>query len=338
MGIVHSKQRKMGMAKLMWCRGYSLRLLGVVIIVLVTFSDHGAQAARKGNCGLKCFTWQKCMGQVSGKDARPKELGNTGIIVLNKCNMGECDCPKVLADAVEKKEQRQRDKTSTTPPPSRSKSSRTSNRGSSSSRFRPIIRNNLRSRLSSRTSTTTTTTTTKRPLLRGKLASRFSRPSRVSSLSELRAKSKAVKESTSNPAPSESKAPKRFTFPKRTVFGFSNNKPIQVELDKSTTTAPIPKRTVIGFSNNKQIQVELDSSTTTAPIEVNSDGDSKDKPFIVMATSVSSSFSSSVGRAARRSDVTMTKARRKGRINSDRRDRINVFRKFFPKPHFLHRF
>ena len=83
---------------------------------------------------------------------------------------------------------------------------------------------------------------------------------------------------------------------------------------------------------------KLQSSTTAAPVEVNSDGDSKDKPFIVMATSVSSSFSSSVGRAARRSDVTMTNARRKGRINSARKDRINVFRKFFPKPHFLHRF
>ena len=114
------------------------------------------------------------MGQVSGKDARPKELGNTGIIVLNKCDMGKCDCVQVLSDAKDKKEQRNRDKTSTTPSPSRSKSSRTSNRGSSSSRFRPVIRNNLRSRLSSRkSSTTTTTTTTKRPLLRGKLASRF---------------------------------------------------------------------------------------------------------------------------------------------------------------------
>ena len=103
---------------------------------------------------------------------------------------------------------------------------------------------------------------------------------------------------------------------------------------------------MIGFSDNKQIEVELkssireleatiqklQSSTTAAPVEVNSDGDSKDKPFIVMATSVSSSFSSSVGRAARRSDVTMTKARRKGRINSARKDRINVFRKFFPMP------
>ena len=47
----------MGLAKLMWCRGYNLRLLGVAFIILVTFSDHDVQAARKGNCGLKCFTY-----------------------------------------------------------------------------------------------------------------------------------------------------------------------------------------------------------------------------------------------------------------------------------------
>ena len=45
------------------------------------------------------------MGQVSGKDARPGELGNTGIIVLTKCDQGKCDCPKVLAEADEKKAQ-----------------------------------------------------------------------------------------------------------------------------------------------------------------------------------------------------------------------------------------
>ena len=171
----------------------------------------------------------------------------------------------------------------------------------------------------------------------------FSRPR---SVSELRAKAKDEEESKPDPIKTESKAAKRFKFPKRTVFGFSNNKQIEVELDSSTTSAPVPKRTVIGFSNDKPIQVEFDSATTSAPVNVNTDGDSKDKPFIVMATSVSSSFSSSVGRAERRSDrrmgrksdVTMTKARRKGKINSARKDRINVFKRFFPKPHFLHRF
>ena len=75
------------------------------------------------------------MGQVSGNDARPGEQGTTGIIILTKCDQGKCDCPKVLAEAKEKKAQKLRDKTSTTQPPSRTKSSRTSNRGSSSSRF-----------------------------------------------------------------------------------------------------------------------------------------------------------------------------------------------------------
>merc|ERR1712223_2261819 len=287
--------------------------------------------------------WAKCMGQVSGKDARPGELGNTGIIVLTKCDQGKCDCPKVLAEADEKKAQKLRDKTSTTPSPSRTKSSRTSNRGSSSSRFRPIIRNSLRSRLSGRKSTTTTTTT-RRPLLRGKLSSRFNRPK---SVSDLREKAKSNDDSKTTPVQSEKKTAKRFQFPKRTVFGFSNNKKIEVELDSTTTSAPVPKKfSVIGFSDDKPIQVEFDSATTSAPVDVNTDGNSKDKPFIVMATSVSSSFSSSVGRSARRadrrvgrrSDITMTKAKRKGTINSSRKDRINVFKRFFPKRHFLHRF
>ena len=112
------------------------------------------------------------MGQVSGKDARPKELGNTGIIVLNKCDMGICDCPTILKEAKDKKKKRKEDRTSTTSSSSRTKS-RTSNNASSSSRFRPIIRNQLRGRLSNRRTTTTTTTTTRRPLLRGKLSSRF---------------------------------------------------------------------------------------------------------------------------------------------------------------------
>ena len=138
------------------------------------------------------------------------------------------------------------------------------------------------------------------------------------------------------------KTAKRFQFPKRTVFGFSNNKKIEVDLDSTTTSAPAPKKfSVIGFSDDKPIQVEFDSATTSAPVDVNTDGDSKDKPFIVMATSVSSSFSSSVGEPviSRRSDF-MQKFARKGKLTRPRtrNDRINVFRKFFPKPHFLHRY
>ena len=58
--MVHTK-REMGKAKLMWCCGYGLRLRSVAIIVtilFVTLPDHGAQAARKPNCGLKCFRYE----------------------------------------------------------------------------------------------------------------------------------------------------------------------------------------------------------------------------------------------------------------------------------------
>jgi hypothetical protein len=32
------------------------------------------------------------MEQLAGNENRPRQLGNTGIIVLTKCEMGECDC------------------------------------------------------------------------------------------------------------------------------------------------------------------------------------------------------------------------------------------------------
>ena len=119
------------------------------------------------------------MGQVSGTDNRPKELGTTGIIVLNKCVMGQCDCPAVLKEAAEKKERAKENKSSsrskTRSKNNGSSSTRQSNKASSSSsRFRPVIRNSLslRGRISTRIPTTATTTT-RRPLLRGKLASRF---------------------------------------------------------------------------------------------------------------------------------------------------------------------
>lgn len=319
--MVHTK-REMVMVKFMWRCGYGLRkLAGVAIITsifLVTLSDHGAQAQRKVNCGLKCFRWQKCMGQISGKDARQNELGNTGILIFNKCVMGECDCPTVLKEAKEKKKKRKEDRTSTTSSSLRTKSRTSNQASSSSSRFRPIIRNQFRGRLSNRRTTTTTTTTTKRPLLRGKLASRFNRPR---SISELRA-------SLFSKSKPESKA-----------------KPVSVA---TTTRNPIaskiamkaaPKRIVFGFSDDKPIQVELDATTEEPPTNIRTDsGGSKDKPFIVMATSVSSSFSSSVGGASRRSDDILTKTRRKGKLNQTRNERRNVFKRFFPKPHFLHRY
>ena len=122
-------------------------------------------------------------------------------------------------------------------------------------------------------------------------------------------------------------------------------KPVAVA---STTQNPIaskiamkaaPKRIVFGFSDDKPIQIELDAVTEGPPAKIGTDsGSSKDKPFIVMATSVSSSFSSSVGGASRRSDDIVTKTRRKGKLNQTRKERINVFKRFFPRPHFLHRY
>ena len=45
---------------LMWCCGHSLRLVSVAIIFLlaITTSEHRVHAARKQNCGLKCFTYE----------------------------------------------------------------------------------------------------------------------------------------------------------------------------------------------------------------------------------------------------------------------------------------
>ena len=98
------------------------------------------------------------------------------------------------------------------------------------------------------------------------------------------------------------------------------------------------KRIVLGFADNKPIQIELESTSNESQNdERTSGGGSDDKPFIVMATSVSSSVSSSVGGISRRSDL-WPKMARKGKFNGTRNDRINVFRRFFPKRHYLHRY
>ena len=47
--------------------------------------------------------WQRCMQQLAGNENRPKQLGDTGIIVLTKCEQGPCDCNQVLTDANNKK-------------------------------------------------------------------------------------------------------------------------------------------------------------------------------------------------------------------------------------------
>ena len=43
------------------------------------------------------FRWDRCMQQLAGGENRPGQLGDTGIIVLTKCDMGKCDCNNVLA-------------------------------------------------------------------------------------------------------------------------------------------------------------------------------------------------------------------------------------------------
>jgi hypothetical protein len=35
------------------------------------------------------------MGQLDGNENRPGQLGDTGQIVLNRCDSGNCDCIKI---------------------------------------------------------------------------------------------------------------------------------------------------------------------------------------------------------------------------------------------------
>ena len=69
-----------------------------LISFISLFVIFGAIEARGKNCGLSCFRWQKCMGVLDGSNNRPGQLGNTGIIVLQKCGPlkkkgCECDLP-----------------------------------------------------------------------------------------------------------------------------------------------------------------------------------------------------------------------------------------------------
>ena len=38
------------------------------------------------------------MGQLAGNENRPHQLGDTGQIVLTKCDQGNCDCDQVLQE------------------------------------------------------------------------------------------------------------------------------------------------------------------------------------------------------------------------------------------------
>merc|ERR1711931_107929 len=72
----------------------------------------------KMNCGLNCYRWAKCMGQLDGSN-RPGELGDTGIIVLNTCTPmeGKCNCAGLVLESL-----------SSTPQPTTRKSKFTPNR------------------------------------------------------------------------------------------------------------------------------------------------------------------------------------------------------------------
>ena len=68
-----------------------MRLLTVLTVMTCLVS----LSLAKGRCGLSCFRWQKCMGVLDGGSNRPGQLGDTGIIVLQKCGdlkKKGCEC------------------------------------------------------------------------------------------------------------------------------------------------------------------------------------------------------------------------------------------------------
>ena len=115
-------------------------------------------------------------------------------------------------------------------------------------------------------------------------------------------------QSNSSPADPPTTKPSKKVNTKRVVLGFADDKPIQILLDtdSSTTVQPKDKRTVVSIPG--------------------------DKPFIVTATSVSSSVSSSVGGFSRRSDLR-TKMKRKDEFNDNNNQRRNIFNRFFRNRH-----
>ena len=72
------------------------------------------------------------MGQVDGSSSRPGELGNTGVIVLNVCDEGKCDCRAILAEKAAEKEAKKQAVTTKATTPSRSSISRGGSRFSPS--------------------------------------------------------------------------------------------------------------------------------------------------------------------------------------------------------------
>lgn len=178
----------------------------------------GMAEARRGkkNCGLKCFSWKKCMGQLNGNN-RPGQLGDTGQIVLNKCDSGGCDCAALEEEEKNKKAASAAAKAppTTTARPSATAFTRT--RGSSLasliSRRKPIA---LRGR--------TPETSQKSPLTLQSLQSsskRFSRP-RVVSTSQRATYS--VSSSTSASAGDDENPPQKRDLIKDQIASGGNSK------------------------------------------------------------------------------------------------------------------
>merc|ERR1711970_722259 len=82
-----------------------------IILSLLT-----AMVGGKMNCGLNCYRWAKCMGQLDGSN-RPGELGDTGIIVLNTCTPmeGKCNCAGLVLESLSSTTQPSKRKSKFTP-------------------------------------------------------------------------------------------------------------------------------------------------------------------------------------------------------------------------------
>merc|ERR1712002_462506 len=82
-----------------------------IILSLLTVMVEG-----KMNCGLNCYRWAKCMGQLDGSN-RPGELGDTGIIVLNTCTPmeGKCNCAGLVLESLSSTTQPSKRKSKFTP-------------------------------------------------------------------------------------------------------------------------------------------------------------------------------------------------------------------------------
>merc|ERR1712002_957187 len=82
-----------------------------IILSLLT-----AMVGGKMNCGLNCYRWAKCMGQLDGSN-RPGELGDTGIIVLNTCSPmeGKCNCAGSVLESLSSTTQPSKRKSKFTP-------------------------------------------------------------------------------------------------------------------------------------------------------------------------------------------------------------------------------